>query len=132
VVASHRVRESLESLTVRVQQFNVSWAGQLGRETGHTFTPGRVAFMPVILSRADTEHVLCCYVYRSIRIALVGLAGLRFSFRRGREIRLRKIRRKRRRCSLTLTLDCFRPDGHRLCVRRYHPVRQVGLGITQA
>ncbi len=60
--------------------------------------------------------------------ALVGLAGLGFSFRRGRKIRPRRIHRRRRH-SLTLAYDCFRPVGHRLRIRRYHPVRQVGLGM---
>jgi hypothetical protein len=68
VVANHWVRGSLESSTVRVQQSYVSRARQLGREQAtrsHPWAYGRHAG------------------HRSIGIALVGLAGLRFGFRLG-------------------------------------------------
>ncbi len=68
------------------------------------------------------------YVYRGISPALVGLAGLGCTFRRGRDIRLRRILR-RRRCFLTLAHDCFRPAGHRLRTHQFRPVREVGLGM---
>jgi hypothetical protein len=58
-------------------------------------------------------------------------AGRRgFSFRSGRKIRLRRIRRRSRR-SLTLAHDCFRIAGRQLRIHRFHPTHQVGLGLMR-
>ena len=57
---------SLGSLTVRVQQFDVSCADQQVRETGHAFSPGVWPSYLPFCHGPTLDHVFCCYDYRAI------------------------------------------------------------------